>query len=155
MSLPDIDFDTPSLPPGVNPWRARIILLSLAHTVGTSCYLSIMAMGPVIRDDLGISATEFGFFMSAVFGAQLISAMPSGAITDRLGVGWTLSGSMIIMMIIDPDSVHPTPSRSVIAPLGIAEINCAPNTADIKKPNSVAEIPKSSRMTGPIAIIDR
>lgn len=87
----------PPMPTGFNPWRARIFLLSLVHTVGTSCYLSIMAMAPVIRGDLAISAAEFGFFMSVVFGAQLLSALPSGAITDRMGVGWTLFCSMILM----------------------------------------------------------
>jgi len=88
----------PSGPPaGFNPWRARIFLLSLVHTVGTSCYLSIMAMGPVIREDLQITAAQFGLFMSVVFGAQLLSALPSGAITDRMGVGWTLFGSMLTM----------------------------------------------------------
>lgn len=85
------------LPPGINPWRGRIFLLSLVHTVGTACYLSIMAMGPVIREDLEITAAQFGFFMSAVFGAQLFSAIPSGVITDRLGVGWTLFGAMLTM----------------------------------------------------------
>lgn len=88
----------PSGPPaGFNPWRARIFLLGLVHTVGTSCYLSIMAMGPVIRVDLNVTAAEFGLFMSMVFGAQLISALPSGAITDRFGVGWTLFSSMLLM----------------------------------------------------------
>lgn len=87
----------PGLPPGVNPWRGRIFLLSLVHTVGTACYLSIMAMGPIIREDLAISSAQFGFFMSAVFGAQLVSAIPSGVITDRLGVGWTLFGAMLMM----------------------------------------------------------
>ncbi len=88
----------PSGPPaGFNPWRARIFLLGLVHTVGTSCYLSIMAMGPVIRGDLNVTAAEFGLFMSMVFGAQLLSALPSGAITDRMGVGWTLFGSMMTM----------------------------------------------------------
>ena len=130
MRLPDIDFDTSSLPPGVNPWRGRIVLLSLAHTVGTSCYLSIMAMGPVIRDDLRISATEFGFFMSAVFGAQLISAMPSGAITDRLGIGWTLSGSMIIMMAGSimfsfAESFYPAIAAAFLMGLGYSFVNPA------------------------------
>lgn len=85
------------MPPGFNPWRGRMILLSLAHTVGTACYMSVMAMAPVIREDLDITAAEFGFFMSAVFGAQLVSALPSGAVTDRLGVGWTLVAAMLTM----------------------------------------------------------
>ncbi len=74
-------------------------MLSLAHTVGTACYLSIMAMGPVIRSDLDISSAAFGLFMSAVFGAQLVSSLPSGAITDRMGVGWTLFGSLVLMSL--------------------------------------------------------
>jgi len=128
---PDENLDlVSSLPPGVNPWRARIVLLSLAHAVGTSCYLSIMAMGPVIRDDLGISATEFGFFMSAVFGAQLISAMPSGAITDRLGVGWTLFGSMVVMalgciMFALADSFHLALAATFLMGLGYSFVNPA------------------------------
>lgn len=128
---PDENLDlVSSLPPGVNPWRARIVLLSLAHTVGTSCYLSIMAMGPVIRDDLGISATEFGFFMSAVFGAQLISAMPSGAITDRLGVGWTLFGAMIVMalgciMFALADSFYIALGATFLMGLGYSFVNPA------------------------------
>ncbi len=84
------------LPQGFNPWRGRIALLTMVHTVGTACYLSVMAMGPVIRGDLGITAAEFGFFMSAVFGAQLFSALPSGSITDRMGVGWTLFGATMM-----------------------------------------------------------
>lgn len=87
--------ETP-LPPGFNPWRGRIFMLTLAHAVGTACYMSVMAMAPVIRTDLGITAAEFGFFMSMVFGAQLITSLPSGAITDRMGVGWTLFGSMLV-----------------------------------------------------------
>ncbi len=87
-----------NLPAGINPWRVRILMLSLAHTVGTACYLSIMAMGPVIRGDLSISSADFGFFMSAVFGAQLLSSIPSGAITDRFGVGWTLVGALLLIV---------------------------------------------------------
>jgi ACS family hexuronate transporter-like MFS transporter len=94
--VPQIENPT-GLPPGVNPWRARIVLLSLVHAVGTACYLSIMAMGPIIREDLEITAAQFGFFMSAVFGAQLFSALPSGVVTDRMGVGWTLFGAMLLM----------------------------------------------------------
>lgn len=91
------DLLPPGLPTGVNPWRGRIFLLSLVHAVGTACYLSIMAMGPIIREDFAITAEQFGYFMSAVFGAQLITAIPSGVITDRLGVGWTLFGAMLTM----------------------------------------------------------
>lgn len=118
------------LPQGFNPWRARIFLLGLAHTVGTSCYLSIMAMGPVIREDLSISAAEFGLFMSCVFGAQLLSALPSGAVTDRLGVGWTLFGSMMTMsagtvLFALADTFLPALAASFLIGLGYSFVNPA------------------------------
>jgi MFS transporter, ACS family, hexuronate transporter len=78
-------------------WQPRLLLLTLTHIVGTAGYMSVMAMAPVIRSDLDISAASFGFFMSAFFGAQMFAALPSGAITDRLGVGWTLTVSMWLM----------------------------------------------------------
>lgn len=78
-------------------WQPRLLLLTLTHIVGTAGYMSVMAMAPVIRSDLDVSAAGFGFFMSAFFGAQMFAALPSGAITDRLGVGWTLTVSMWLM----------------------------------------------------------
>ena len=32
-----------------NPWRGRIMLLTLVHVVGTIGYTSVMTMAPVIR----------------------------------------------------------------------------------------------------------
>lgn len=117
-------------PSGFNPWRTRIFLLSLVHTVGTSCYLSVMAMGPVIREDLAISAAEFGLFMSMVFGAQLLSALPSGAVTDRMGVGWTLFGSMMTMslgtmLFALSDTFLPALGASFLIGLGYSFVNPA------------------------------
>lgn len=79
------------------PWRGRIALLLGVHLVGTAGYMAVMAMAPVIRTDLGLSAADFGFFMSAFFTAQVFTALPSGVVTDRFGVGWTLFLSMVLM----------------------------------------------------------
>lgn len=123
------DIEIPP-PAGFNPWRGRIMLLSLAHAMGTGCYLSIMAMGPLIREDMGISAAQFGFFMSAIFSAQLISAMPSGTITDRMGVGWTLFGALIMMMtgtllFAYVESFYPALAATFLIGLGYSFVNPA------------------------------
>ncbi|MGI9387434.1 MAG: MFS transporter, partial [Methyloligellaceae bacterium] len=80
-------------------WQGRLFILTLTHVVGTTGYMSVMAMAPVIRDDMAINATNFGFFMSAFFGAQMVAALPSGMITDRLGVGRTLTLSMALICL--------------------------------------------------------
>ncbi|MEQ9199165.1 MAG: MFS transporter [Rhodospirillales bacterium] len=79
------------------PWRGRVVLLLAVHLVGTAGYMSVMAMAPVIRTDLGLTAADFGFFMSAFFASQVLTALPSGLMTDRFGVGWTLALAMLMM----------------------------------------------------------
>ncbi len=75
----------------------RIAMLAAAHLFGTAGYLAVMAMGPVIRDDMGITAAQFGFFLSAFFAAQGIAAIPSGLLSDRLGIGLTLVIAMALL----------------------------------------------------------
>jgi ACS family hexuronate transporter-like MFS transporter len=89
--------DAASLSGGLR--QPRLLLLMLTHIVGTVGYMSVMAMAPVIRTDMGLDAADFGFFMSAFFGAQIVASLPSGAVADRLGVGWTLALSMIAMAL--------------------------------------------------------
>ncbi len=52
--------------------------------------VSVMAMAPAISSDLGLSATQFGAFVSAYYAAQALGSMPAGAVTDRYGVGRAL-----------------------------------------------------------------
>lgn len=117
-------------PAGFNPWRGRLLLLTLAHVVGTAGYLSVMAMAPVIRTDLGITAASFGFFMSALFGAQALAALPSGVITDRLGVGTTLALAMAMMaggtmLFSFADGFGPALIASFLMGLGYTFVNPA------------------------------
>ena len=67
--------------------------------MGTVGYMAGMVMAPVIRVDLAINAAQFGLFMSAYFAAQLVTALPAGIITDRLGVGWSLVLSMVLIAL--------------------------------------------------------
>lgn len=84
---------------GANPWRGLIVLLTLAHVVGTVGYISVMAMAPVIRAELDLNATQIGSFMSAFYFALAISAMPSGMWADRVGVGRALVAAMALMAL--------------------------------------------------------
>jgi len=83
--------------PIISPWRGLMILLALAHIVGTVGYISVMAMAPLIRVDLNLNATQVGSFMSAFYVALAISALPAGLWVDRIGVGRGLALSMGFM----------------------------------------------------------
>lgn len=84
-------------PPAENPWLRRLPPLVLAHTVGTANIVSVMAMAPVISDDLGLNAIQFGTLVSAYYAAQACGSLPAGGIADRYGVGRTLIGAHVVM----------------------------------------------------------
>ncbi len=82
-----------------NPWLGRLPALIMSHVVGTMNVVSVMAMAPVISQDLNLSAAEFGAFVSAYYAAQATGSIPAGAITDRFGVGRTLVFAHVLMFI--------------------------------------------------------
>ena len=69
----------------LNPWRGRIVLLTLVHGVGTIGYTSVMTMAPVIRAELDLNATQVGSFMSAFYLALILGAIPAGVLADYAG----------------------------------------------------------------------
>jgi predicted MFS family arabinose efflux permease len=71
-------------------WGTRIGILTLAHVVGTLPIVSVMAMAPVIQQDLGLSVTQVGLLVSGYYMAQTIGAVPAGGLADRIGVGSAL-----------------------------------------------------------------
>ena len=75
---------------GGNHWTSRLSLLVLTHVAGTVSIVSVLAMAPVVTRDLGLGAAEFGFFITAYYGAQAVFSMPAGGLVDRIGVGWAL-----------------------------------------------------------------
>ena len=78
----------------IGPWRLRIAMLTGAHVVGTLNVVSVLAMAPVIQRVLDLSATEFGFVMTAYYCGQATWSLPAGAFVDRIGVGRALIGAM-------------------------------------------------------------
>ncbi len=79
-----------TIDPTKNPWQSRIGILLGAHAVGTMHSVSVLALAPVMRPDLGLSFTEFGLLMTAYSAGQVTGSVPAGAYVDRVGVGWAL-----------------------------------------------------------------
>ena len=80
-----------------NPWLTRLPILVAAHSVGTANIVSVLAMAPVISLELGLSATQFGLFVTAYYMAQAIGSLPAGVMTDRFGIGRSLFLGHILM----------------------------------------------------------
>ncbi len=77
----------------------RITVLTSCHISGTMHSVSVWAMAPLIRTELELTAGQFGWFVSAYYGAQTLCAFPAGALTDRIGVGRSLIVAMVILAI--------------------------------------------------------
>ena len=75
----------------------RLSLLVSSHVVGTVNIVTVLAIAPLIKDDLSLSATQFGFFVTAYYSAQAIWSLPAGGIVDRFGVGRSLIVCHILM----------------------------------------------------------
>jgi predicted MFS family arabinose efflux permease len=80
-------------------WGARIAILTLAHVMGTVPIVSVMAMAPVIQQDLALSVTQVGLLVSGYYTAQTIGALPAGGLVDRIGVGRALLVSHGLLMV--------------------------------------------------------
>ncbi len=65
----------------------RLSLLVSSHVVGTINIVTVLAIAPVISADLSLSATQFGFFVTAYYAAQALWSIPAGGFVDRFGVG--------------------------------------------------------------------
>lgn len=83
---------------GANPWRSRLAILLGAHAIGTVHSVSVLALAPVMRPDLGLNFAEFGLLMTAYSAGQVSGSVPAGAFVDRVGVGWALVGASFILM---------------------------------------------------------
>ncbi|MDX1515016.1 MAG: MFS transporter, partial [Gammaproteobacteria bacterium] len=80
-------------------WKTRISILTLAHVVGTLHIVSVMAMAPVIQQELGLSVTQIGLLVTGYYGAQTVFAVPAGAFSDRVGVGWALVTAHALLVL--------------------------------------------------------
>ena len=82
-----------------NPWLAQLPILVAAHLVGTVNVVSVLAMAPVISNELSLTATQFGLFVTAYYMAQAIGSLPAGVMTDQIGIGRSLFIGHILMAL--------------------------------------------------------
>jgi len=76
------------LSPGAVPVLALLVLASFINYMDRG-NLSIAA--PMLKDDLGISATQLGFLLSSFFWTYATFQIVSGWLADRFNVGWLLA----------------------------------------------------------------
>ncbi|MGI9117496.1 MAG: MFS transporter [Gaiellales bacterium] len=72
-----------------------------ALAMGAYANLSIAPIGPLVRDDLGISLAAFGLITTAIFGGAAVASTPSGHLTDRLGAVRLLFFAMVAVAVTE------------------------------------------------------
>lgn len=91
--------DAPPRQGGDNPWTGRLGRLVMTHVVGTVSIVSVLTMAPAIIRDLHLSTIQFGFFVTAYYGAQAVCSLPAGGLVDRIGVGRALAVCHALMLL--------------------------------------------------------
>jgi MFS transporter, ACS family, D-galactonate transporter len=79
-------------------WRVLVLLvLSVAINYIDRGNLSIAA--PLLKDGLGISASELGVLLSAFFWTYAAFQIVSGWLVDRFDVNWVLAGGFFLWSV--------------------------------------------------------
>jgi predicted MFS family arabinose efflux permease len=82
----------------VSPGRWTILVLILtAQTVANIGPLGIPAIASLIRDDLGLTLTQAGSFLSAYYIGPLVMSLPAGTMADQWGIARTLVLGQIVI----------------------------------------------------------
>lgn len=114
-------------------WGVRIGILTLAHVFGTVPIVSVMAMAPVIQQDLALSVTQVGLLVSGYYMAQTLGALPAGGLVDRIGVGKALlvsHGLLIggVLLISRADAFAGAVAATAVMGFGYSIVNPATAT---------------------------
>ena len=80
-------------------WLRDLSVLALAHAVGVMTFTGMVAMAPVIRQDLALNATQFGLLASAYALTQGIFGLPVGGVIDRIGVRRALIAANLLAAV--------------------------------------------------------
>lgn len=115
-------------------WQLHLGVLFMTHVLGMMHLLTVMAMAPVVRADLALSATEFGLLFSAYSAAQGIFAVPVGWLGDRIGVARTLQlGTCLLAvgtsLLTQADGLTMALAAMMVTGTGYAGINPATSRA--------------------------
>jgi sugar phosphate permease len=78
---------------------AILALIMAAQTMANVGPLGIPAVAPLIRDDLGLSVTQAGSFLSAYYVGPVLMSLPAGWMGDRWGVLLTMVAGQLLIAL--------------------------------------------------------
>jgi predicted MFS family arabinose efflux permease len=81
-----------------SPW-AILVLVLLAQTVSNIGPLGLPAIAPLIRDDLHLSLTQAGSFLSAYYIGPILMSFPAGWLADRWGIRRTMVAGQAVIAL--------------------------------------------------------
>lgn len=84
---------------GIQPssWKLLLLIITASHAVGTMNIMTVLAIGPVLQDELSLTATSFGLLVSAYSAMLAFGGLLAGTATDRIGVGWALATAKVLL----------------------------------------------------------
>lgn len=101
MSIEAIENKTVTKPVRIKKIQTvTLILLFMAGIVNFLDRSSLSVAGEAIRGELGLSATEFGFLLSAFSLSYGLSQLPSGILLDRYGPRLVLGAGVVFWSIM-------------------------------------------------------
>jgi MFS transporter, ACS family, glucarate transporter len=89
-----LSADIPPPPLAARPTRVRYLVVGLSTLMAILLYLDRFCVSLAeryIKEDLGLSEAQVGYFFAMFFGAYALAQVPSGLLTDRIGARITLT----------------------------------------------------------------
>lgn len=78
------------------PWGILTLILAV-QTAANIGPMGLPAIAPLIRDDLRLSLTQAGSFLSAYYVGPLLMSFPAGWLADRWGIGRTMVAGQLLI----------------------------------------------------------
>ena len=74
-------------------------VIGAGHFMSHFYFLSLPPLFPFLKQDFGVSYTELGLMMTAIYGTAALSQVPVGFMVDRLGARVVLTFGLIVMSL--------------------------------------------------------
>src|SRR5579864_7311014 len=75
---------------------AALLLLAISAFINYVDRGNLSIAAPMLKDELGISASDLGFLLSAFFWTYACMQLVSGWLVDRLNVNWVIAGGFFL-----------------------------------------------------------
>ena len=79
------------------PPSLALAVVTLGHALGSFAVLSVAPLSPYLVDALHLSRAQVGWLLPAAYLGGVLMSLPSGWLTDRLGVRLTLSFGLTVI----------------------------------------------------------